>query len=125
MSFFDCFRGILKNTLVQKRLNSIFLLLFHRLLHAIKRVAKCSILRKIGLALHIMKTKKLSVNLLVDSLISESILMFFSKNILVRGYFLAIHLRGFCHSKMLVAPRVVFPGVDGFFEFPQSFLQVQ
>lgn len=77
MSFFDCFKGILKNILVQKKLNSIFLQLFHRLLHAIKRVAKYSILRKIGLALHITKTKKVSVNLSVDSLKNESILMFF------------------------------------------------
>ena len=125
MSFFDCFKGILKNTLAQKRLNSTFLQLFHRLLHAIKRAVKYSILRKIGLALHIMKTKKASVNLSVDSLKNENILMFFSKNILIRGYFLVIHLRGFCHSKMFVVSRVVFSEADGFFEFPQSFLQVQ
>lgn len=87
MNSFDCFKGILKNTLVQKKRSSIFLQSFHRLLHAIKRPVRYSILKKIGLALPTMKTKRVYVNQFIDSFRNESIRVFFFKNILMWGYF--------------------------------------
>lgn len=82
-SFCDYSTDILKNIPVQKKLNFIFLRLFHHLLHAIKRVAKYSILKKIGLALPTMKTKRVYVNQFIDSFRNESIRVFFFKNILM------------------------------------------